>query len=149
MSPGIEAGLSSFQSALQGSWIPWWEKERGSLDSLEAFLAGLHCVLFHPKVPVSRPNSVSLSIYLCCCVYFVVVSKEKFCLKFSGLALVELRGSRIVFLIRLCVPGCWKLPAKQTRTGAREQAAPSRGQRDTSDKRSPNTNLVRVRAEAS
>lgn len=41
---------------------------------------------------------------------FAVVSKEKFCLKSSSLALVEPRESRIVFLLSLWAPGCWELP---------------------------------------
>lgn len=65
---------------------------------------------------------MNLFIYLSCCVYFAVVSKEKFFLKSSSLALVELRGSGIVFLTCLCVPECWIPPANQTRTSIREQA---------------------------
>lgn len=60
-------------------------------------LAGRSAQRAVPSVSPCRPDSVSLPIYLCCCVYFAVVSKERFCLKFSSLALVELRGSRIVF----------------------------------------------------
>lgn len=65
---------------------------------------------------------MNLFIYLSCCVYFAVVSKEKFFLKSSSLALVELRGNRIVFLTCLCVPECWIPPANQTRTSIREPA---------------------------
>lgn len=65
---------------------------------------------------------MNLSTSLSCCVYYAVVSKEKFFLKSSSLALVELRGSRVVFLTCLRVPECWVLPAKQTRTRVRERA---------------------------
>lgn len=50
---------------------------------------------------------MNLSIYLCFCVYFAAVSKEQYVLNPSSLALVELRGSSGVFLMCLCVSGCW------------------------------------------
>ena len=65
---------------------------------------------------------MNLSTSLSCCVYHAVVSKEKFFLKSSSLALVELRGSRVVFLTCLRVPEGWVLPAKQTRTRIWERA---------------------------
>lgn len=127
-----------------------------------ALLASLHCSLFYPQVLICRLNSMNLAIYLCCCVCFAVVSKEKVfeilqpCLSWT-------KGKRIVFLICLCVLECWMLPANQTRTriwewvvrvggrgavnpGCTEQgqgwkdlvpahsAIPLRGQRKTSDK---------------
>lgn len=50
---------------------------------------------------------MNLSTYLCFCVYFAAVSKEKYFLNPSSLALVELRGSGVVFLMCLCVSECW------------------------------------------
>lgn len=50
---------------------------------------------------------MNLSTYLCFCVYFAAVSKEKNFLNPSSLALVELRGSGVVFLMCLCVSECW------------------------------------------
>lgn len=50
---------------------------------------------------------MNLAFYLCFCVYFAAVSKEKYFLNPSSLALVELRGIRVVFLMCLCVSGCW------------------------------------------
>lgn len=93
----------------------------GQVLILKSWLAGQKlCELIH------------LLMLLC---IFAVVSKEKFCLTFPSLALVELRRSRIVFLLRLCVPGCRKLPGLGNKpllhvVKGRQQAVSTLGSRE-------------------
>lgn len=93
----------------------------GQVLILKSWLVGQKlCELIHLLMPL--------------CI-FAVVSKEKFCLTFPSLALVELRRSRIVFLLRLCVPGCRKLPGLGNKpllhvVKGRQQAVTTHGSRE-------------------
>ena len=78
-------------------------------------------LLFYPQILVCKLISANLS-NLSCCVYFAAISKQKFSLQSSSLALVELRGSRAVLFTCVCVPECRLDAAKQTRTRIWEQA---------------------------